>query len=325
MPYQDTDPYDEEDAPDAPEGDAVDEDDLEGLPAAPRRADRLRARGARPAAPAAPTARARPPRTSVQVAANRRGAAPDRRRPLVIFGVALLALILAGSAFAAMNRPAAPSAAPVASAPVPGAAASVNGKVIPMTAYEERLLAAKQDYIDQFGLNFDAPTTGIRMADVLGFDVLDQMINFEVIMQQAQKEGVVPNPTQVAQRYEQAQQAASQQHQTWDAFLKTQGVHSDAEFRQTIVDGFTYLIMAGNHTTQNGTDEQKAAALADYICSTRKNYDVKVYVQFIVPQAPCSSAAQVPGGPAPNITVPAGATPAQPVETGEPSPLTPSK
>ena len=83
--------------------------------------------------------------------------------------------------------------------------------------------AAKQDYIDQFGLNFDAPTTGIRMADVLGFDVLDQMINFEVIMQQAQKEGVVPNPTQVAQRYDQAQQAASQQHQTWYTFLKTQG------------------------------------------------------------------------------------------------------
>ena len=102
-------------------------------------------------------------------------------------------------------------------------------------------------------------------------------------------------------------------------------MHSDAEFRQTIVDGFTYLIMAGNHTKQDGTDEQKAAALADYICSTRKNYDVKVYVQFIVPQAPCSSAAQVPGGPAPNITVPAGSTPAQPVQTGEPSPLTPSK
>src|SRR6476661_4510426 len=203
MPYQDDDQYDDEGyTPEDPEGET---DDLEAAPPPPRRADRVRARAARPAPP--PVERARPSRISVQVAANRRAAASDRRKPLVIFGVAILALILVGSAFAAMSRPATQGGAAAASTPVPGAAASVNGKIIPMTSYEERLLAAKQDYIDQFGLNFDAPTTGIRMADVLGFDVLDQMINFEVIMQQAQKEGVVPNPTQVAQRYDQAQQA----------------------------------------------------------------------------------------------------------------------
>ena len=91
------------------------------------------------------------------------------------------------------------------------------------------------------------------------------------------------------------------------------------------MDGFTYLIMAGNHTQQTGTDEQKAAALADYICSTRKNYDArKSRSSYRAASALCERRGS-PRVPAPNITVPAGSTPALPVETGEPSPLTPRK
>ncbi|HMA37514.1 MAG TPA: SurA N-terminal domain-containing protein [Chloroflexia bacterium] len=312
-------------------------EDEEELPFEP--APRPRPAPARPARrpPTPPPAGARPPARPgppagkgarrVQVAAA--GRAPARRpipRLPIMIAVAVLLLLLTGGVFVGLNNGGSPGPGGAGLTAAPnGLAATVNGKPITMAAYNERLTAAKQNYIDQFGLNFDnVAGGGPRMADALGFDVLDQMINFEVLMQEAQKESIIPNPTQVEQRYQDARKAADQQHMTWDSFIQTQGATTDAQFRQSIVDAFTYLIIADQHTQQATSDTDKQAALATYICSTRAKYDVKVYVQFIIPQTPCSSAGSAPGAPAPNITVPPRSPVVPAVDTSGPGPIAPA-
>ncbi|MDQ2807528.1 MAG: hypothetical protein M3Z04_11560, partial [Chloroflexota bacterium] len=134
-------------------------------------------------------------------------------------------------------------------------------------------------------------------------------------------EQLIPNPTQVQQRYDEAQAAAKKANQTWEQFLKSQNIKTDAEFRQSIVEGFTYLIIADKHTlNKTGTNDQKTAELATYICATRAQYDVKINIKFIVEQAPCSSANSPSDGPAPGITVPAQTQLPAPVETFAPGP-----
>jgi hypothetical protein len=277
--------------------------------------------------------------------------------------IALVAVILLGAtgAVAVMgNNPGgAPAGTPVSSAPPQDAgdvAATVNGKPISKAAWQERVRLAKQDYIDQFQLNFDNDQ-GKRMEDVLSFDVLDQMINFEILMQEAQRQGIVtnptqvegqyqkirgnifqqeaekiapsPNPTQVAQRLQQINASPDEQTRIWSDFLKSQNMTSDAQFRQTIIDSFIYLIMATNNTTPGATDDEKTAQFAKYICTTREKYDVKILVTFIVPQTPCESAGGGGGNGLPSLSavpgspVPTQAVPPAPVETGEPAGLTP--
>ncbi|MGI8586358.1 MAG: SurA N-terminal domain-containing protein [Chloroflexia bacterium] len=295
------------------------EDEGEGEPEAmPVRPTRATA----PPRPVKPQARPMPRsgRGAVRVAGTRqvggRTGLPGWALPA---GVAVVALLLVIGFYLASNvqNPLSP--------PPADAAATVNGKVITKTYWQDRLTIAKQSYVDQFGLNFDNSDSGKRMADVLGFDVLDQMIDFEIMLQQAKKESVVPNPTQVAANYQQARDAAAKQNMTWDQFLASQGAKDDNAFRQNIQDTYTYLALAGNHARQDGTDQEKANSLADYICGLRPNYDVKIYVQFIVQQSPCESARNVPGEPAAGITVPAGNTPPpQPVETGGPTKIQPT-
>jgi hypothetical protein len=235
-------------------------------------------------------------------------ARPARRAPMVPVALGVVAVLIALGILVGGLIPQTPQVA----APGPGTptvdpgdiAATVNGKPIRKSAWQERLKVAEEDYTDQYGLQFDTTDTGKRMADVLGFDVLDQMINFEVVLQEAAKESIIPNPTQVEQRYQEAQAEAKKENKTWDAFLASQQIHSDAEFRQSIVDGFTYVIMAQNHSPSQGTDDQKSQALGSYICATRAKYDVKVYVTFIVPQTPCSSAGAGSGEIPANLTVP---------------------
>ncbi len=307
----------------------------------PRRVEPPPARGARRVSPPARQGGRTP--KGVRVSASRPAAA-GRPRWLIPAVLVLLAILLVGGGSVFLAPPAAPPLPPAAAATVaaqstalapvvggtqvstngpPGVAATVNGKPITVAAWQERLQAAEQQYGDQFHLDFGGDV-GKRMVDVLSFDVLDEMINFEVLMQQAKKDNLIPNPTQVQDRYNQIQTQTAQSNQSWPDFLASQHM-SDQEFRQQIVDAFTYLVIADQHTQQATSDTAKAQALADYICSTRTNYDVQVYVNFIVPQQPCSSAQELPGGPPANLTIPAGGTVPTPVETGGPPSLTPQQ
>ena len=287
-----------------------------------------------------PTARTQPPATRAGTAARpqysgsrssrisrpvvQAAPAPTRQIPRLAVLLGVIAVLLALIIALIVTKPTGTSAVVNnggTAVPAADVAATINGKPILKADYQERLLLAQQDYTDQYGLKFDTSETGKRMADVLGFDVLDQMINFEVLQQEAAKEQLIPNPTQVQQRYDEAQAAAKKANQTWEQFLKSQNIKSDAEFRQSIVEGFTYLIIADKHTTnKTGTNDQKTAELATYICATRARYDVKINIKFIVEQAPCSSANSPSDGPAPGITVPAQTQLPAPVETFAPGP-----
>jgi SurA-like protein len=329
--------------------------------APPKSAARPAARTPSTARPASPAPRPPAPRSAR--AAARTGPVPSGGGVPRWLLIALVAIVLLGAtgAIAVMgNNPGgAPAATPVSSAPPQNSgdvAATVNGKPISKAAWQERVRLAKQDYIDQFQLNFDNDQ-GKRMEDVLAFDVLDQMINFEILMQEAQRQGIVtnptqvedqyqkirgnifkqeaekiapsPNPTQVEQRLQQINADPNEQARIWSDFLKSQNMTSDAQFRQTIIDSFIYLIMATNHTTPGATDDEKTTQFANYICSTREKYDVKILVTFIVPQTPCESAGAAAPGALPSLSkvpgspVPTQAVPPAPVETGEPAGLTP--
>ncbi len=291
-----------------------------------RPAARPRPQAARAGAPARPqysgatsSRSSRISRPVIQVAPK-----TARRVPLVPAVLGVIAVLLALAVLYTLLAPTGtPSVVSNGGTAVPAAdvAATINSKPILKADYQERLLVAEQDYTDQYGLNFDNSETGKRMASVLGFDVLDQMINFEVLQQEAAKEQLIPNPTQVQQRYDEAQAAAKKANQTWQQFLSSQHIKTDAEFRQSIVEGFTYLIIADKHTTnKTGTNDQKTAELASYICATRAKYDVKINIKFLVEQAPCSSANSPADGPAPGITVPAQTQLPLPVETTAPGP-----
>ncbi len=247
-----------------------------------------------------------------------------RRVPLVPVALGAIAVLLALGLLLSSLIPT--TTAPVVSnggTPVPAAdvAATVNGKPILKADYQDRLIVAEQNYTDQFGLNFDSAETGQRMADVLGFDVLDQMINFEVLLQEAAKEQLIPNPTQVQQRYDEAQAAAKKAGQTWQQFLTSQNIKTDAEFRRSIVDGFTYLIIVDKHTVKKtATNDEKTAELATYICGTRAKYDVKINIKFLVQQVPCSSASAPSDGPPAGITAQPQKSLPPAVETTAPGP-----
>jgi hypothetical protein len=330
--------------------------------APPKSTARPAARTTSPARSATPAPRTPAPR-SAKAAGRTRPAETGGGVPRWLM-IALVAVVLLGAtgAVAVMgsNNPGgAPAGTPVSSAPPQNSgdvAATVNGKPISKAAWQERVKLAKQDYIDQFQLNFDNDQ-GKRMEDVLSFDVLDQMINFEILMQEAQSQGIVtnptqvedqyqkirgnifkqeaekiapsPNPTQVEQRLQQINADPNEQARIWSDFLKSQNMTSDAQFRQTIIDSFIYLIMATNHTTPGATDDEKTTQFANYICSTREKYDVKILVTFIVPQTPCESANGGGGAGLPSLStvpgtpVPTQAVPPAPVETGEPAGLTP--
>ena len=54
--------------------------------------------------------------------------------------------------------------------------------------------------------------TSTRMLDIISQDSLDKLINMQVIVQEAQKEGLYPNDNQVSQLVDQAKQQDNHQH-----------------------------------------------------------------------------------------------------------------
>ena len=131
--------------------------------------------------------------------------------------------------------------------------------------------------------------TGTRALDALRSDSLDKLINMEVIQQQAKKEGVYPTDPQIDQMVTQAKQSDLQNGQTFESFLQQHNITAD-RYRRAVTQNVVYTVMADHHVPQTGSNDSKTQGFIDWICTTRKSYDVKILVTFsVTDNPPCTS------------------------------------
>ena len=168
--------------------------------------------------------------------------------------------------------------------------ATVDGQPIYMRDYVVRdvkdVLIAQTDPM-MGPLIASMGVTGTRMLDIIDQDALDKLINMQVIVQQAKKEGVYPSPDQASGLVEQAKQH-DLNGVAYDQFLKKNNL-TDQQYQDNVVRNVVYALMASKHIPQAGTADDKQNAFIEWICTTRKQYDVKVMLSFKEPNQPCTS------------------------------------
>lgn len=171
--------------------------------------------------------------------------------------------------------------------------ATVNGVPICRDDLEERFAkdkaAALNDPIYGALFNNFQGITGTRALDLIKFDSLDKLINMEVILQQAKKEGNYPNDSQTDSMVTQAKASDLAPGQNFEDFLKQHGITAE-RYRRAVIENVTYTVMANQHLPKEGTSDEKTEGFMKWICDTRKNYDVKILITFTVTDnPPCTS------------------------------------
>lgn len=200
---------------------------------------------------------------------------------LALVGAAILVYLLARGSLGAQAQE--PSRGKIV--------ATVNGQPIYDQDYQEQIASDKAVMLSDplYGplVNNFQGITGTRMLDVLSSDALDKLINMEVIAQQAQKEGAYPSAAQQAQVIQTSKQNEAI-NGDFQAFLKQRGI-TEGQYNRRVISNFVYLAMATAHRPVTGTTEERDNAFIQWICDTRKNYDVKILLTYQVPNKPCTS------------------------------------
>lgn len=271
----------------------------------------------------------------------------------------LLVIVLGGAGLAAsgvFNAPVVYAATPTPDAsitgkanydkPADGIVARVNGVPIMYDDWQRRIAIDKNNMLaDPFSammLNNFEGITGTRALDVLYYDSLDKLINFEIIQQQAVKEGMLPTADQQQQMLTQAHNNDTTPDKPFAQFL-TEHKLSQELYDHNVIASVVYAAMANKHmpaTTAARSDDERVSKFLEWMCGLRKDYPVQIYVTFAVYNQSCTSGLPsdvpivaipteqpeaVPTGPAP--TIPPGTTPVntpmvpQAVPTGSPAPV----
>ncbi|HEY0071012.1 MAG TPA: SurA N-terminal domain-containing protein [Chloroflexia bacterium] len=171
--------------------------------------------------------------------------------------------------------------------------ATVNGVPIYSDDWQERLdrdrnSALSDPLFAPFVNNFQG-VTGTRMLDILSYDAMDKLINFEVILQQARKEGLYPTPAQEKGLIDEAKQKDLTADKSFEQFLKERNI-SEARYNRTVIQNVVYTVMADRHLPPTGTSQARTEGFIKWICETRKSYDVRILKHFIVAEnVPCTS------------------------------------
>lgn len=253
----------------------------------------------------------------------------NNRRVLILTGSVLLLILVFGVAIFLLLRPR--SGFVATPDPARGEViASVNGVPIYEDDWKERLERDKNSALSDplfspFVNNFQG-VTGTRMLDILSYDAMDKLINLEVIMQQAKKEGLYPTPAQEPGLIDDAKRNDLQSGLTFEQFLRDRNI-SEAKYNRTVIQNVVYTVMADRHIPKEGTSQTRTDGFIKWICETRKFYDVRILKTFIVEEnQPCTSG--LPNDlPLPGIEqepipddIPTAAVPANPVVDAKPSP-----
>ncbi len=193
--------------------------------------------------------------------------------------------------------------------------ATVNGAPIYTREYEERVqrdkAAALADPFSASLINNFQGITGTRMLNILKSDSLDKLINLEVIVQQAKKEGVYPTEPQQASLVEKAKVSDIPQGQSFVDFLKKKNI-TEGQYKRAVVSNVVYTVMANDHMPAAGTTDERTNGFIKWICDTRKQYDVKILLNFNVQNPACTSGLPVPEVPLPGLDQSQPAPQAQP-------------
>lgn len=241
--------------------------------------------------------------------------------PYILVGVLLLAL--GGAAFLLLNK-VGPQCPPPAEVPRGQIVATVNGEPLYAREFEEQANFDKKRAESDpmvMGLigSFDT-ITGTRFLDGLSYDSLDKRINMEIIQQEAKKEGLYPTDAQIPGLVNDAKAAEVKPGESFECFLSRVGV-SEAQYKSRVIENVVYVAMANKHLPTEGSAEKRTGGFINWICETRKRYDVQPKLTFIVKEnQPCTSGLPsdripLPGideTPSPNVPEPI-ATPVAPL------------
>ncbi len=276
---------------------------------------------------------------------------------------ALLLVVVGGAALAGagvFNAPVTYIRTPTPDASITGKAnydappdkivAKVNDVPIMYDDWQRRIGIDKNNMLaDPFSammLNNFEGITGTRALDVLYYDSLDKLINFEIIQQQAVKENMLPSADEQKQMLDQAHAHDTTADKTFDQFL-TEHKLTQAQYDHNVLASVIYAAMANKHmpaTSAAKNDDERVSKFLEWVCGLRKDYKVQTFVTFAVYNQACTSGlpsdvpivgeptvgpeAQ-PTGPAPTlapgttaIPTPTGAAPVAPaVPTGGAAPV----
>ncbi len=132
--------------------------------------------------------------------------------------------------------------------------------------------------------------TATRVLEAIKQDTLDKLINFEVIMQQARKEQLLPEAQEQKQLIETAKTADVKAGQTFEESLREHRL-TEEQYNRNVISSAVYRVMAGKHMPEKGSDFERQNAFIDWICKARQTYDVKVNLAFATSKdyKPCSS------------------------------------
>jgi curved DNA-binding protein CbpA len=168
--------------------------------------------------------------------------------------------------------------------------ATVNNQPVYMyeltNRYVKDLIVAASDPL-MGPLLAENTVTSTRMLDIISQDSLDKLINMQVIVQQAQKEGLYPSDAQVTQLVDQAKQQ-DLKGTPFPDFLSKNRI-TEQQYTNNVVRNVVYAVMASKHVPATGTDDEKQNAFINWMCTARKGYDVKVLLNFTQTNQPCSS------------------------------------
>lgn len=141
-----------------------------------------------------------------------------------------------------------------------------------------------------FSSFFDPSTiTGTRALDTLKFDSLDKLVNMEVILQQARKEGIWPTEEQQVELVNQAARGDQQPGESFEDMLCRIQI-SENKYKRTVIENVVYTVMANEHMPKDGDAATRTDGFIKWICDTREDYDVQIMMQFLVTNnPPCTS------------------------------------
>ncbi|HEX8231678.1 MAG TPA: DnaJ domain-containing protein [Chloroflexia bacterium] len=264
--------------------------------AAPRASSRRRGETGPPlAGTAGDTSGTMPAKVRRRSAPRPRYVAPpqnNRRSMVLVGGVLLVVLVFALAAFLLLRSRQGELSVPID--PTRGEViASVNGVPIYLDDWEERLdrdkNSALSDPLFAPVVNNFQGVTGTNMLDILGYDAMDKLVNMEVIMQQAKREGLYPTPAQEQGLINEAKSKDLVGGTSFEAFLAERNI-TEAKYNRTVIQNVVYTVMADKHIPKEGTSSARTDAWIKWICETRKSHDVRLIKQFFMEtNEPCTS------------------------------------
>jgi curved DNA-binding protein CbpA len=210
--------------------------------------------------------------------------------------------------------------------------ATVNDRPIYEREYNERVERDKQNALNDpvFGALFNnfQGITGTRALDALSQDALDKLVNFEVIMQQAEKEGLYPTEQQQQGLIADAKANDLKGGESFEQFLAARAI-TEEQYNRTVVQNVVYTVMANAHIPQTGTPEERTNAWIEWICATRNDYTVQINLTFVLKDNPPCTSGLPADLPLPGIDttvpddVPTKVVPSEPQATPAPTEPTP--